>query len=296
LAYLLHNISSQTENQLPFNKGIDMNKWFASVSLIAAFLAFSSFADLIDLGSNITASDKWSNGQEWHGGAEDQEVEPPDAHGQAWDLEGMFLDGSSLSMVGGYNFATGQSATFWNATTRRYETRTFTSGDIFIDINGDADYGINDLGQGSNYGYNTVSNSGGWDYAISLNFSTGMYDVYKIDQYDMVRTPYFGANRPSSPYEYVSGSTIQERKSFTYTTGLQNADVGFLGGLHNVVQGIDLSFLGNNASFTTHFTMGCGNDMIIGKGTVQVPEPGTLSLIGLGLLSLAGMLRFRRRK
>ena len=39
---------------------------------------------------------------------------------QSWDLEGFFLENTSLYMVGGYDFKNGN--------------RAFTSGDIFIDI------------------------------------------------------------------------------------------------------------------------------------------------------------------
>lgn len=265
-----------------------MKKLVVASNLIVAFFAFSSFANLIDIGTNITVYDNWSNSTAWHGTGEDQEVEPPDMSGQEWDLEGFFLDGSSLSMVGGYNFATGQYSPGWDM--------TYTSGDIFIDVNGDAKYGISQIGQTNTEGYNSVANTGGWDYAISFDASKRIYDVFQIDAADIVSTPYFGGNRPATPFEYVSGGTKISSNSFTYLTGLQDADVGFQGGYHNAIEGIDLSFLGGNTNFTAHFTMGCGNDMLIGKGTVQVPEPGTFSLIGIGLLSLAGLLRLRKKK
>ena len=190
-------------------------------------------------------------------------------------------------MVGGYNFATGEVG----------NGIRFTSGDIFIDIDGNAKYGatISPISVG---GYQSMKNTFGWDYAISLDFTKSEYSVYQIDAGDYVKTPYFTANRPSAPFEYVSGGTLLSAASgtFTYQTGQNDAAVGFglTGGLHNVVGGIDLSFLGET-DFTAHFTMGCGNDMLIGKGTIQVPEPGSFSLMFLGLATLAGALVIRRK-
>ena len=77
------------------------------------------------MADNITIYDGNSSSETgWYGTQEDQEVEPGMQTGQYWDLEGFFLDGSMLSMVGGFNFKTGRDG--------------YTSGDIFIDIDGDA--------------------------------------------------------------------------------------------------------------------------------------------------------------
>ncbi len=68
---------------------------FLSVFLIAG----NTFA--LNLGSNITIFDENIGSGDWHGSDEDQEVEPGMEHGQKWDLEGFFLDGDNLSIVGG---------------------------------------------------------------------------------------------------------------------------------------------------------------------------------------------------
>ena len=68
-------------------------------------------------GKNITIFDgETSNSQTYYQGTgvarEDQEVEPPSSINggvQQWDLEAMLLNGSKLTMVGGYNFINGVS-------------------------------------------------------------------------------------------------------------------------------------------------------------------------------------------
>ncbi|MCD6197575.1 MAG: PEP-CTERM sorting domain-containing protein [Deltaproteobacteria bacterium] len=43
-------------------------------------------------------------------------------------------------------------------------------------------------------------------------------------------------------------------------------------------------------------TLGCGNDNLMGSGTVPVPEPATIILIGTGLLGIAGVGRKKLKK
>jgi len=78
--------------------------------------------------TNITINDGRAGNGTWYGdnsnntfAREDHEVEPGMQTGQKWDLEGFYLDGNILSMVGGYNFKNGESG----------NGITFTSGDIF---------------------------------------------------------------------------------------------------------------------------------------------------------------------
>ena len=101
-----------------FSGGYDSMKQLLSVllaatvfvSLSAPVWAFGIVAPSLTLGDNITIFDE--NGNKSDGsnvGFEDGETEPGMDNSQAWDLEGFFLNQSdSLSMVGGYNFATGE--------------------------------------------------------------------------------------------------------------------------------------------------------------------------------------------
>ena len=76
------------------------------ISLTAMFILFLfSTAALAD---NITIYDGNGTGTGWHGAQEDQEVEISCVTNQTWDLEGFFTNGNSLTMIGGFDFRSGQ--------------------------------------------------------------------------------------------------------------------------------------------------------------------------------------------
>jgi len=89
---------------------------------------------------------------------------------------------------------------------------------------------------------------------------------------------------------------------FTYYTGLNDSEVGGLqGGTHNavVIDLYDIVALGANLdNFTAHFTMGCGNDNLMGNGSVPapVPEPATLLLTGIGLAGIGVSKKYFNKK
>ncbi len=112
----------------------------------------------LDLGANITIWDGMGSD------AEDNEVEPGCVQAQKWDLEAFFLNDSTLTMVGGYNFRAGEGG--------------YASGDIFIDVNGDAKYGPANTGSGG--GNSITTNTFGYDYVLDLDFSDLTYTVYGL--------------------------------------------------------------------------------------------------------------------
>ncbi|MBW1764142.1 MAG: PEP-CTERM sorting domain-containing protein [Deltaproteobacteria bacterium] len=257
-----------------------MKNSLRAILLSFFFLFLLTGISLADsFGTNITIYDE--NGYTGIGqGGEDKETEPGMINNQSWDLEGFFLDGTTLTMVGGFDFVNGVP---------RYPD--YTSGDIFIDIDGDAEYG--DI-HGTT-GNNIVTSTFGYDYALDLDFTAKTYNVIELNGASTV-TVWYAQNQGSNPWLYNSGGSDVESGMITYETGLSDGDTGFVGGSHYAAA-VDLAFLGSDINnFTAHFTMGCGNDNLMGKVSNPVPEPATMLLFGSGLIGLAGMSRRKLRK
>lgn len=252
-------------------------KHLLSAVIALSLLGASQSVSALTLGQNITVYDgKSLAGKSWFGMPEDQEVEPGTLANQSWDLEGFFLNSVSLTIVGGYDF--------------KNTSQQFTSGDIFIDVDGDAAHSSN-LGGGN--GYKVVQDTFGYDYVIDLDFSSLLYTVYQLDQSTKTESGYYRQNDSSGPWRWVEGgATLPGYRNLPmeYHSGLSDLQAGgLLGGFHNAVT-VSLSFLPlleDSYYFTTHFTMGCGNDNLMGSAD-PVPEPATLLLFGSGMLLLGG--------
>lgn len=287
-----------------------MNKLTSRAFLSSLLITAAANAVALPTGmTNITINDgDYSNSNVWYSNNhEDQEVEPGMAINQVWDLEGVYTYGSNqLAMVGGFDFRNGVAGyrgQVINSGHRGPVQREldFRSGDIFIDVGNDHIAGGANARDGN--GQTVVTNTFGYDYVLDVDWQQNSYRVYSLNNNSRTQVAYYDANYGSSPWQYVSGGTEIGQGTFTYENRLSNADTGFLGDIrsnpsHYAAYGFDLSFLGNS-DFFTHFTMGCGNDNLMGFGHVSipqtnVPEPSSLALFALGLIGL-GRARNRAR-
>lgn len=235
--------------------------------------------------ANITIPDENASGGGWYGPQEDQEVEPGCITGQQWDLEAWYMSGNTLTAVGGYNFITGVSG--WNS----------AAGDIFVDIDGDAQWGVGAHKPTQYPPDSTVSDTFGYDFVLDMDYSAMTYTVVDISSAGAalrLKNVTEAINWGSNPWRYVSGGLVTGYGGTigynTYANDALALAAGYdvTGGWHNAIS-VDLSWLANYEPETliVHITQQCGNDDLMG----QVPEPSTIVLISLGL----GGLLLRRK-
>lgn len=245
-----------------------MQKWFKI--LILPFLVLFLLAGTA-MAVNITIYD----GRGYNGtgtGFEIGETEPGMINSLDWDLQAFLYEGttSTLSMGGGFNFTHGAPGASY------YEIDRYSSGDIFLDITGDAKYGESATGLRN-----------GYDIVIDVDWDGLTYDVYSIYN-DNGLENVLGYNAPgSNPWRYnpLNGNGTQIDDASGEFKVLNN-----MFGYKYYATGFDLAFLGMDQEFIAHFTMGCGNDNLMGS-TAPVPEPATMLLLGTGLIGLAGVTR-----
>lgn len=247
-------------------------------------------SSVMALPANITIYDGTSSSATgWRGMQEDNEVEPASNSGQKWDLEGFFLDGSTLSMVGGYNF--------------KYGVDGYNSGDIFFSVNSVPLYG-GDIDSSGGWNYQNTLNSCGYQYALHMDFAAQTFSVYALTPQSIVKSIYFKENRGSNPYKYVSGGTAvqgYQNVGFSYLVNRSDSQIlgltgtALTGGSHNMIS-LNAGFLGNYQSFYAHYTYGCGNDNLMGTHTVPPTRvPDASATAGLFAGAVAALTLIRRR-
>jgi len=186
-------------------------------------------------------------------------------YGNQFDTEAIYFDNTStnvyLAVITG--FPIGGATAPGNP--------WFNTGDIGLDLNNDGIY---------EYGIDVQE----YD---AVNKKAKLYKNLTAANWQNV---YYSGFAASNPWRISSGSTF-DWVDFVYS-GEQNT--------HYVLEaGIPLSALGLNSNSSqnlkVHWTMQCGNDVLNLPADVNpIPEPGTMMLLGTGLVGLLGIRRKNR--
>ena len=297
-----------------------------SMTLVLGIAFALSFTTGAVYAENITIDDNTANsnwGYTGHGVAgEDNEVTAGSTTGQEWDLEAVLFTDNTLTLIGGWKFSGIRNG--------------WTSGDLFLaftDANssetpvyGSAAAQILETPTSDGIGNNgkIYNENYGYDFALHLGAATtedGVtsmdYDAFNIQNEDglVLSDVAYAKTRAANPYKYVSGGTEVEALSGTATQTRYGTDSALwaafsdtantvYGGTHYALTftGLDLSSFGlapGEYYLWTHFTMGCGNDNLMGKTPFEitppnnvVPEPSSIALLLLGVAGTVARKRF----
>ena len=217
----------------------------------------------------------------WGGEVSNTSYSNQDVIGDAWRFDIVSMDVSR----NGNTLNVAINSPYFSAYSNN-QTYGMKPGDLFISNNG-----WNMGNQSSPYPEDTKLTGEQWEYAFDLvsgTTSSGTGKLFNISSGSIIPTNIDGISgiyRQNQEWQFNPLSTTEQSiGSGTWTISGNQLLLSF--DISN------MSMAGDSLGF--HWAMQCGNDVI--EGSTPVPEPGTMLLLGSGLLGLVGFRKKLKRK